>query len=247
MALPLLKVVCLSKRSRKKKILDSFSLEIYPSEIVSLIGPNGAGKTTAFHLIMGIIRPDQGEIYLESQALSRLSIDKRAQSGIGYLSQEPSIFRSLTVEENLLLALDLLPLSTKEKRRELDRILDQFQLTSLRKSLSQLLSGGERRRLEIGRTLIQKPKILLMDEPFAAVDPLTILDLKELILQLKKEGISFLITDHNVRELFSFADRHYLLQKGVLTHSGTSHDLITNPEVISSYLGKDFLHSIKTS
>jgi lipopolysaccharide export system ATP-binding protein len=230
----------LSKEYNGRLVVQNISIEIEPNQIVGLLGPNGAGKTTAFYMIMGLEDPDQGEIFLENRPITKLSIDKRAKLGMGYLAQEPSIFRQMSVEENLLVVLETMKLKKFEKKERVDQLLEEFKLTHLRKKPSPTLSGGERRRLEIARTLIQSPKLLLLDEPFAAIDPVTIDELKELILALSQKGISFLITDHNVREIFKIATRCYLVQKGVVTHQGTPEYLCSNREVLDSYLGHQF-------
>lgn len=236
----LLNVKKLSKEYNGRLVVQNISIEIHKSEIVGLLGPNGAGKTTAFYMIMGLEDPDQGEILLNQQPITRISIDQRAKLGIGYLAQEPSIFRQMSVEENLIVILETMPLSKALKKERLEMLLEEFKLTHLRKKPSPTLSGGERRRLEIARTLIQNPQLLLLDEPFAAIDPVTIEELKELILDLSKKGISFLITDHNVREIFKIANRCYLVQKGVVTHEGSPDYLCSNQEVLQSYLGNQF-------
>lgn len=238
--MPLLNVKGLSKEYNGRLVVQNISIEIEPNQIVGLLGPNGAGKTTAFYMIMGLEDPDQGEIFLENRPITKLSIDKRAKLGMGYLAQEPSIFRQMSVEENLLVVLETMKLKKFEKKERLDQLLEEFKLTHLRKKPSPTLSGGERRRLEIARTLIQSPKLLLLDEPFAAIDPVTIDELKELILALSQKGISFLITDHNVREIFKIATQCYLVQKGVVTHQGTPEYLCSNREVLDSYLGHQF-------
>lgn len=238
--MPLLNVKGLSKEYNGRLVVQNISIEIEPNQIVGLLGPNGAGKTTAFYMIMGLEDPDQGEIFLENRPITKLSIDKRAKLGMGYLAQEPSIFRQMSVEENLLVVLETMKLKKFEKKERLDQLLEEFKLTHLRKKPSPTLSGGERRRLEIARTLIQSPKLLLLDEPFAAIDPVTIDELKELILALSQKGIGFLITDHNVREIFKIATRCYLVQKGVVTHQGTPEYLCSNREVLDSYLGHQF-------
>ncbi len=238
--MPLLNVKGLSKEYNGRLVVQNISIEIEPNQIVGLLGPNGAGKTTAFYMIMGLEDPDQGEIFLENRPITKLSIDKRAKLGMGYLAQEPSIFRQMSVEENLLVVLETMKLKKFEKKERVDQLLEEFKLTHLRKKPSPTLSGGERRRLEIARTLIQSPKLLLLDEPFAAIDPVTIDELKELILALSQKGISFLITDHNVREIFKIATRCYLVQKGVVTHQGTPEYLCSNREVLDSYLGHQF-------
>jgi lipopolysaccharide export system ATP-binding protein len=236
----LLSVRNLSKEYNGRLVVQNISIEIEANEIIGLLGPNGAGKTTAFYMIMGLEKPDMGEIYLDNRPITTLSIDKRARLGMGYLAQEPSIFRQMNVEENLEVILETMPLSKKQKKERLDELLEEFKLTHLRKKPAPTLSGGERRRLEIARTLIQSPKLLLLDEPFAAIDPVTIDELKELILALCKKGISFLITDHNVREIFKIAHRCYLVQKGVVTHQGSKELLCSNHEVMDSYLGHQF-------
>ena len=236
----LLNVKKLSKEYNGRLVVQNISIEIHKSEIVGLLGPNGAGKTTAFYMIMGLEDPDQGEILLNQQPITRISIDQRAKLGMGYLAQEPSIFRQMSVEENLIVILETMPLSKALKKERLEMLLEEFKLTHLRKKPSPTLSGGERRRLEIARTLIQNPQLLLLDEPFAAIDPVTIEELKELILDLSKKGISFLITDHNVREIFKIATRCYLVQKGVVTHEGSPDYLCSNQEVLQSYLGNQF-------
>lgn len=236
----LLIVKKLSKEYNGRLVVQNISIEIHKSEIVGLLGPNGAGKTTAFYMIMGLEDPDQGEILLNQQPITRISIDQRAKLGMGYLAQEPSIFRQMSVEENLIVILETMPLSKALKKERLEMLLEEFKLTHLRKKPSPTLSGGERRRLEIARTLIQNPQLLLLDEPFAAIDPVTIEELKELILDLSKKGISFLITDHNVREIFKIANRCYLVQKGVVTHEGSPDYLCSNQEVLQSYLGNQF-------
>ncbi len=230
----------LSFRFGTHRALNELSFTIPEGSITALVGPNGAGKTTAFYMIMGLEDPDQGEILLNQQPITRISIDQRAKLGMGYLAQEPSIFRQMSVEENLIVILETMPLSKALKKERLEMLLEEFKLTHLRKKPSPTLSGGERRRLEIARTLIQNPQLLLLDEPFAAIDPVTIEELKELILDLSKKGISFLITDHNVREIFKIANRCYLVQKGVVTHEGSPDYLCSNQEVLQSYLGNQF-------
>ncbi|MFZ4672987.1 MAG: LPS export ABC transporter ATP-binding protein [Chlamydiia bacterium] len=238
--MPLLSVRNLSKEYNGRLVVQNITIEIERNEIVGLLGPNGAGKTTAFYMIMGLEKPDTGEIFLEDRPISRLSIDQRARCGMGYLAQEPSIFRQMSVEENLLVILETMPLTKQQRKERLEVLLEEFKLTHLKKKPAPTLSGGERRRLEIARTLIQNPKLLLLDEPFAAIDPVTIDELKELILDLSKKGISFLITDHNVREIFKIAHKSYLVQKGVVTHQGSKEALCSNREVIDSYLGHQF-------
>jgi lipopolysaccharide export system ATP-binding protein len=236
----LLEVIQISKSYDSKSVLNDLSFSIGSGEIVGLLGHNGAGKTTAFYITMGLIRPDQGNILFQGINITQLPIHKRALLGIGYLSQEPSIFRSLTVEENLLSILETLDLTQAEKQERLAGLLDEMNLTHLAKKKGQLLSGGEKRRTEIARTLIRNPRLILLDEPFANIDPKTISDLKKMILQLKNKGISILITDHNAREIFSLADRSYLLASGHILASGATQDLLNNQDVRHTYLGHDF-------
>lgn len=234
----LLEVKNLVKRYNGRSVVNGLSFNVQPGEVVGLLGPNGAGKTTAFYMTIGLIRPDQGEVYFKEQNITNLPIHKRAQLGFGYLAQEPSIFRTLSVEENILCILETLPITDRKER--LDSLLHELHLEHLRKKVAASLSGGERRRLEITRALVTQPSLLLLDEPFANIDPLAIADLKHLIHLLKKKGISILITDHNAREIFSIVDRSYLVQEGKVLLSGTSEKLIHHPEARKTYLGDDF-------
>lgn len=236
----LLQVKKISKSFQKKPIVSELSFEIHKGEIVGLLGPNGAGKTTAFYLTSGLIRPDSGEVFFNKKEITRLSIDKRALLGIGYLSQEPSVFKSLTVKENILAILELFISDKKLKKDKLDQALEELHLTKIQDKKAYLLSGGERRRLEITRVLLSNPSLLLLDEPFANIDPLAIQEVKELIALLAKRGIAVLITDHNARELFSIIDRGYLMQEGKLLLSGTVAELLASPLAKQAYLGKDF-------
>ncbi len=236
----LLEVKNLKKSYNHKSVLYDLSFFVARGEIVGLLGANGAGKTTAFYIAMGLIKPDSGSILFQNRDITSLPVHKRAQMGIGYLSQEPSIFRSLTVEENLLTVLETLNLTKQEKLQRLSLSLEEMSLTNLAKKKSYTLSGGEKRRVEVARALIRNPLLLLLDEPFTNIDPKTISDLKKLILQLKSKGIAILITDHNAREIFSLSCRNYLLSSGEILASGTTKDLIDNPTVRKSYLGQDF-------
>lgn len=236
----LLEVNNLVKKYNDRIVVNGFSLSIDKGEIVGLLGPNGAGKTTAFYMIMGLIKADRGNILFNHEDISSLPINERANLGLGYLAQEPSIFRGLTVAQNILSILESLPLSKQERLKQLETLLEQFHLSHLKDKSALVLSGGERRRLEIARTLVKEPKLILLDEPFAAVDPVIISELKKILIHLKEKGISFLITDHNVREIFSIADRSYLVQHGTITHSGKANELMQDPDVIRSYLGSDF-------
>jgi len=223
-----------------KPVVNSLSFAIRPGEIVGLLGPNGAGKTTAFYMAVGLIRPDEGEVFFKEENVTRLPVHKRAQMGLGYLAQEPSVFRSLSVEDNILCILETLPLSKKEQKERLAFSLDELHLGHLRKKKAVSLSGGERRRLEITRVLVTQPSLLLLDEPFANIDPLAVADVKHLISILKKKGISVLITDHNAREIFSIVDRSYLVQEGKVLLEGTVDELLANSQARRTYFGEDF-------
>jgi lipopolysaccharide export system ATP-binding protein len=234
----LLEVKRLVKRYSGKPVVNDLSFEVNPGEVVGLLGPNGAGKTTAFYMTVGLIQPDEGEVYFKGQNITTLPIHKRAQLGFGYLAQEPSIFRSLSVEDNILCILETLPI--KNPKQHLDAILQELHLDHLRTEIASSLSGGERRRLEITRALVTQPSLLLLDEPFANIDPLAVADVKHLIRILQKKQISVLITDHNAREIFSIATRSYLLQEGKVLLSGTTETLINDPQARKTYFGEDF-------
>jgi len=205
-----------------------------------LLGPNGAGKTTAFYMTVGLVAPDSGQVLFRGEDVTRKPIHIRAQMGLGYLAQEPSIFRSLTVEENILCILETLPMKREERDQTLSELLSELHIEHLRKKKAVHLSGGERRRLEITRALVTRPSLLLLDEPFANIDPLAVRDVQQLILMLKKKGISVLITDHNAREIFAIVDRSYLIQEGRVFLSGTVDALLSSREARQSYFGDDF-------
>lgn len=234
----LLEVKNLVKCYNGKAVLNGLSFHIQPGEIVGLLGPNGAGKTTAFYITIGLIQPDEGEVYFKGQNITATPIHKRAQLGFGYLAQEPSIFRSLTVENNILCILETLPIPNPKE--QLTALLDELHLTHLRTKIAATLSGGERRRLEITRALVTKPKLLLLDEPFSNIDPLAVADVKNLIHLLKRKEISVLITDHNAREIFSIVNRSYLIQAGKVLLAGTPNELINDPQARRTYFGSDF-------
>lgn len=236
----LLEVQNLEKRYGDRDVVSGLSFAVQKGEIVGLLGPNGAGKTTAFYMAMGLIRPDKGKILFNGEDVTKKSVDKRAQMGMGYLAQEPSVFRSLSVEENILCLLETLPLSKSERRARLEELLEELNLKDLRKKRASGLSGGERRRLEITRALVTSPTLLLLDEPFANIDPLSIHDLQGLIRHLANKGISVLITDHNAREIFSIVDRSYLMREGKVFLSGTVEALVKSEEARTTYLGTDF-------
>ncbi len=237
---PLLKVTNLKKTYGGKAVVDGLSFDVKPGEVVGLLGPNGAGKTTAFYMAIGLIHPDTGEVFFKGHDATALPVHKRAQLGMGYLAQEPSVFRALTVEENILCVLETLPLSSEQKKERLKTLLHELHLDKLAKAKAGSLSGGERRRLEITRALVTEPSLLLLDEPFANIDPLAVADVKKMIRHLKNKGISILITDHNAREIFSIVDRSYLIREGKILISGTVQQLLQNPEARKTYFGEDF-------
>ncbi len=236
----MLRVENLEKSYGGRKVVNGLSFEIDEGEVVGLIGPNGSGKTTSFYMTIGLIRPDKGRVFFRGQEVTNLPINERAVRGMGYLAQEPSIFRNLTVEDNILCILERLKLKKEEKRERLRALLAELHLTALAKKKAGTLSGGERRRLEITRALVTNPTFLLLDEPFANIDPLAIADLKELIRHLAKKKISVLITDHNAREILSIVDRAYLVREGKLFLQGTVDQLLKSPEAKQYYLGTDF-------
>ncbi len=237
---PLLKVENLVKTYSSKPVVNGLSFDVKEKEVVGLLGPNGAGKTTAFYMTIGLITQDSGKVFFKGLDISYLSIHKRARLGMGYLSQEPSIFRQLTVEENILCILETLDISKKEKENRLLALLQELNLTHLKKAKAVSLSGGERRRLEITRALVRQPSLLLLDEPFANIDPKAVSDVKKLIRLLKKKSIGILITDHNAREIFSVVDRSYIMQEGKVMLSGDVKDLIKNEDAKKYYLGDEF-------
>lgn len=236
----ILKVKHLVKSYGGRTVVNGLSFDVQEGEVVGLLGPNGAGKTTAFYMTIGLIRPDSGQVFFKNQEVTHLPIHERAQIGMGYLAQEPSVFRQLSVEENILCILETLPISSEEKQARLTQLLQELHLEKLAKKRASSLSGGERRRLEITRSLVKEPALLLLDEPFANIDPLAVNDVKQMIRLLKKKGISVLITDHNAREIFSIVDRSYLVQEGKVLLSGNVHELLENKQARSSYFGEDF-------
>jgi lipopolysaccharide export system ATP-binding protein len=235
-----LQAVDLSKSYRGRKVVDDVELEIGQGEVVGLLGPNGAGKTTTFYILVGLARPDSGRVLLNDDEITDLPMYLRARSGISYLPQEPSVFRQLTSEENLLAVLETLPLTPEQQRDRLEELLVQLGLETVRTSKAYTLSGGERRRLEIARSLTLQPSFILLDEPFSGIDPLTVKDLQETIRELAKSGIGVLITDHNVRETLSVTDRAYILKNGKIFRKGRPHELSNDAEVRRVYLGDHF-------
>jgi lipopolysaccharide export system ATP-binding protein len=235
-----LQAVDLSKSYRGRKVVDDVELEIGQGEVVGLLGPNGAGKTTTFYILVGLARPDSGRVLLNDEEITDLPMYLRARSGISYLPQEPSVFRQLTSEENLLAVLETLPLTPEQQRDRLEELLVQMGLETVRTSKAYTLSGGERRRLEIARSLTLQPSFILLDEPFSGIDPLTVKDLQEIIRDLAKSGIGVLITDHNVRETLSVTDRAYILKNGKIFRKGRPDELSNDSEVRRVYLGDHF-------
>jgi lipopolysaccharide export system ATP-binding protein len=235
-----LQAVALSKSYRGRKVVDDVELEIGQGEVVGLLGPNGAGKTTTFYILVGLARPDSGRVLLNGDEITDLPMYLRARSGISYLPQEPSVFRQLTSEENLLAVLETLPLTSEQQRDRLEELLVQMGLETVRQSKAYTLSGGERRRLEIARSLTLQPSFILLDEPFSGIDPLTVKDLQEIIRDLSRSGIGVLITDHNVRETLNVTDRAYIVNHGKIFRKGRPADLSNDPEVRRVYLGDHF-------
>ncbi|HOU17450.1 MAG TPA: LPS export ABC transporter ATP-binding protein [Candidatus Marinimicrobia bacterium] len=224
----------------KRRVVDSVNIEVSKGEVVGLLGPNGAGKTTTFHMFTGMIKPTSGKVFINEQEITRLPMYKRAQLGIGYLSQEPSVFRKLTVEQNLMLVLQTLGISRKEQKERLEILLDQLELRKLRKRRADTLSGGERRRTEITRALITNPDFILLDEPFVGVDPIAVEDIQKIVVSLKDRDIGVLITDHNVHETLSITNRSYLMFEGRILKSGTSEFLANDEDARRLYLGEAF-------
>jgi len=230
----------LVKRYRSRTVVDDVSIDVKRGEIVGLLGPNGAGKTTSFYMIVGLIAPNQGKIYMNDEDITGLPVYKRAQKGIGYLAQEASVFRKLSVEDNIKAVLEMSNLAKDEQKERLESLLREFGLDRIRKSKGFQLSGGERRRTEIARALAIKPKFMLLDEPFAGIDPIAVEDIQEIVSRLKDKNIGILITDHNVHETLSITDRAYLLFEGSIMKSGTSNELADDEKVRRLYLGKKF-------
>jgi lipopolysaccharide export system ATP-binding protein len=236
----LLKSNALVKQYGSKRVVDEVSVSVNTGEIVGLLGPNGAGKTTTFYMFVGLVQPDQGSIYLEDEPITHLPMYKRARKGLGYLPQEASVFRDLSVEDNIKAILEMTQLSVKDQKEKLERLIDEFSLGRVRKNLGKVLSGGERRRTEIARALATDPHFILLDEPFAGVDPIAVEDIQSIIYKLKSKNIGILITDHNVQETLSITDRAYLLFEGKLLKQGTAEELAEDEMVRKVYLGQNF-------
>ena len=231
----------LAKQYKKRSVVRDVSLHVGAGEIVGLLGPNGAGKTTSFYMVVGLVRADSGSVLLDGKDITRLPMHARAQLGVGYLPQEASVFRSMTVEDNILAILETRKsLTTAERKQELERLLGELHIGHIRKGLGQSLSGGERRRVEIARALAANPRFILLDEPFAGVDPIAVHDIQSIVHHLKQQGIGVLITDHNVRETLSLCERAYILAEGKVIASGTPTELLADAGVRKVYLGDDF-------
>ena len=231
----------IKKTYRGRPVVDGVSVEVNQGEIVGLLGPNGAGKTTSFYMIVGLVRPDQGQVFLDKLEITKLPMYKRAQLGIGYLPQEVSVFRKLSVEDNIMAILEMTPLTSAQRSEKLEKLLEEFGLLPIRKNLGNRLSGGEKRRTEIARALATDPKFILLDEPFAGVDPIAVEDIQSIISELRKRNIGILITDHNVQETLSITDRAYLLFEGKILKSGTAEELAADEQVRKVYLGQNFV------
>ena len=230
----------LEKDYRGRKIVRGVSLQVRYGEVVGLLGPNGAGKTTTFYMVVGLVRPDQGRVVLDGTDITQMPMYQRARKGIGYLPQEPSVFRKLTVAENLTAVLETLGLSAMERNERRDRLMSELGVTHLADSKAYTLSGGERRRVEIARALTLDPKFILLDEPFAGIDPLAVQDIQGIISLLKSKGIGILITDHNVRETLAITDRAYIINEGKIIEAGTAEEIMASPRVRQFYLGEAF-------
>ncbi len=236
----------ISKTYKGRRVVDGVSVFVEQGEVVGLLGPNGAGKTTSFYMIVGLVSPDSGQILLDDQDLTSLAMYQRARRGISYLPQEPSVFRKLSVEENLLAILETLPLSARERRERMHRLIEQLGLDKVRHNKGYMLSGGERRRVEIARSLVIEPSFLLLDEPFSGIDPIQVIELQRIISGLRQEGIGILITDHNVRETLAVTDRAYIINNGKIFRSGSPETLHQDPEVRRVYLGEGFRMDFET-
>lgn len=230
----------LAKEYAQRRVVDGVTIHVNPGEIVGLLGPNGAGKTTTFNIVVGIVRPDEGEVLFEGKEITDLPMHERARAGIGYLTQEPSVFRKLTVRENILAILETCDIGTAERQLRLKSLLDELDLSSLSDSKAYQLSGGEKRRLEITRALVTNPKLLLLDEPFAGIDPIAVYEVQKIVRRLRERGLGILITDHNVRETLKMVDRAYLIHQGRVLLEGDAEKLVEDPQAREIYLGPEF-------
>ncbi|MCU0420509.1 MAG: LPS export ABC transporter ATP-binding protein [Cyclobacteriaceae bacterium] len=236
-----LKAENLIKKYKSRTVVNNVSVKVGQGEIVGLLGPNGAGKTTTFYMIVGLIKPNEGNIFLDNEVITDFPMFQRAKRGIGYLAQEASVFRKLTVEENIMAPLEMRDMPARERKEKVESLLEEFSLTHVRKNLGMVLSGGERRRTEIARALAVDPKFVLLDEPFAGVDPIAVEEIQGIVSKLKKKNIGILITDHNVDETLSITDRAYLMIEGKLFKQGTAEELASDPMVRKLYLGQSFV------
>ena len=230
----------LAKEYAQRQVVDGVSIHVSPGEIVGLLGPNGAGKTTTFNMVVGIVRPDEGDVLFNQEQITDLPMHERARAGIGYLTQEPSVFRKLTVKENILAILETCDIGTAERQLRLKSLLDELDLSSLSDSKAYQLSGGEKRRLEITRALVTNPKLLLLDEPFAGIDPIAVYEVQKIVRRLRERGLGILITDHNVRETLKMVDRAYLIHQGRVILEGDAEKLVEDPKAREIYLGPEF-------
>src|SRR5881409_474900 len=230
----------LVKEYRKRRVVNGVSIQVQPGEIVGLLGPNGAGKTTTFNMVVGVVRPDDGSVYFQGREVTSWPMHKRARLGMGYLTQEPSVFRKLTVEQNILAILETCRLNAAERKLRLKYLLDELDLAPLARNKAYTLSGGEKRRLEITRALVTSPKLLLLDEPFSGIDPIAVYEVQKIVRRLRDRGLGVLITDHNVRETLKLVDRAYLIHKGEVVCAGDAEFLVNDPKAREIYLGPDF-------
>jgi lipopolysaccharide export system ATP-binding protein len=236
----LISTEALAKEYGNRRVVDGVSIHVKPGEIVGLLGPNGAGKTTTFNMIVGIVRPDEGAVNFEEQEITRLPMHLRARAGVGYLTQEPSVFRKLSVADNIMAILETCDLGRVERHVRLKALLDELDLAGLADSMAYQLSGGEKRRLEITRALVTSPKLLLLDEPFAGIDPIAVYEVQKIVRRLRERGLGILITDHNVRETLKLVDRAYLIHQGRVLLEGDAENLVDDPKARELYLGPDF-------
>jgi len=237
---PLLATQQLVKEYRNRRVVNGVSITVAPGEIVGLLGPNGAGKTTTFNIVVGLIKPDSGAVLFQQRDMTRLPMHQRARLGIGYLTQEPSVFRKLSVEQNILAILETCRMKKAERAVRLKYLLEELDLSALAKSMAYTLSGGEKRRLEITRALVTSPKLLLLDEPFSGIDPIAVYEVQKIVRRLKERGLGILITDHNVRETLKLVDRAYLIHKGEVVYEGAAEQLVNDPRAREIYLGPEF-------
>jgi len=230
----------LTKAYRRRRVVDGVSIHVAPGEVVALLGPNGAGKTTTFNMVVGLVRPDEGEVRFEEKPITHLPMHERARLGVGYLTQEPSVFRKLTVEQNILAILETCRMNRQERQVRLQYLLDELDLARLARNVAYTLSGGEKRRLEITRALVTSPKLLLLDEPFSGIDPIAVYEVQKIVRRLRDRGLGILITDHNVRETLKLIDRGYLILNGAVLREGSAEFLANDPKAREIYLGPEF-------